>query len=320
MTLGEILDRTVTIYRARFLALVGIALIPALAMFSIHLADHALLQVGHLFRPPTQRATYVWNFVVGLFFYHVSTLVSFPMLPALTRVGSGQIMGSPVTSWEAIRFAAARFGGYFWIALLKVLFQLILPEVAAVGVIAAAAFVADAIGAFNDVAWSPAAWAILILPALGAGILFAWIGASLSLAFPVAVIEPVRGFRTLRRSWRLTRGSRGRVFAIWFTILAISWILGFGLQRCLWWIVVLLYWRFHLVLTANGFYVPIALLMNAFLAGVVGPIYPVAATVIYYDQRVRHEGYDIELLMAAAGMDAAPASEKAEATAVQTDW
>jgi hypothetical protein len=36
------------------------------------------------------------------------------------------------------------------------------------------------------------------------------------------------------------------------------------------------------------------------------PIYPIAKTLFYYDQRIRREGYDIERMMDAAGMTAPP--------------
>jgi hypothetical protein len=35
-----------------------------------------------------------------------------------------------------------------------------------------------------------------------------------------------------------------------------------------------------------------------------GPIYTIAITLFYYDQRIRLEGYDIERMMDAAGMTA----------------
>jgi hypothetical protein len=37
----------------------------------------------------------------------------------------------------------------------------------------------------------------------------------------------------------------------------------------------------------------------------IGPLFPIALTLIYYDQRIRLEGYDIEWMMAAAGMNSA---------------
>jgi hypothetical protein len=36
------------------------------------------------------------------------------------------------------------------------------------------------------------------------------------------------------------------------------------------------------------------------------PVYAIALVLFYYDQRVRQEGFDIEMLMRQAGMDAEP--------------
>jgi len=41
-----------------------------------------------------------------------------------------------------------------------------------------------------------------------------------------------------------------------------------------------------------------------------GSLYPIAVTLFYYDQRIRHEGYDIERMMDAAGLN--PSSLPAE--------
>jgi hypothetical protein len=43
-------------------------------------------------------------------------------------------------------------------------------------------------------------------------------------------------------------------------------------------------------------------LFYAVIAAVMGPLYPMAITLIYYDQRMRKEGFDIQKLMEAAGM------------------
>jgi len=42
--------------------------------------------------------------------------------------------------------------------------------------------------------------------------------------------------------------------------------------------------------------------MNTALSALTGPIYPIAITLFYYDQRIRHEAYDIEWMMQRAGL------------------
>jgi hypothetical protein len=45
--------------------------------------------------------------------------------------------------------------------------------------------------------------------------------------------------------------------------------------------------------------------VGAAVATLLGPIFPIALTLFYYDQRIRREGYDIERMMDVAGMSAA---------------
>jgi hypothetical protein len=42
-------------------------------------------------------------------------------------------------------------------------------------------------------------------------------------------------------------------------------------------------------------------------------LFPIALTLIYYDQRIRQEGFDIEMMVDAAGMNASAAVTPAEA-------
>jgi hypothetical protein len=57
-------------------------------------------------------------------------------------------------------------------------------------------------------------------------------------------------------------------------------------------------------------------LATACISILIGPLYPIAVTLFYYDQRIRREGYDIERLMETAGLTAPqtpPAGEKTAA-------
>jgi len=56
-------------------------------------------------------------------------------------------------------------------------------------------------------------------------------------------------------------------------------------------------------LLAVLFYQGGGLLAAAVVSALVGPLFPIATTLFYYDQRMRHEGYDIERMMEAAGLN-----------------
>jgi hypothetical protein len=51
----------------------------------------------------------------------------------------------------------------------------------------------------------------------------------------------------------------------------------------------------------------------------IGPIFPIAITLFYYDQRIRHEGYDIERMMDEAGLNAPVTSLSGESPAASAE-
>jgi len=60
----------------------------------------------------------------------------------------------------------------------------------------------------------------------------------------------------------------------------------------------------------------IRIVSEAAISTLLAPIFPIALTLFYYDQRIRHEGYDIERMMDAAGMNAPKSSLGGDSTAV----
>jgi hypothetical protein len=82
MTLGEILDRAVQIYRRKFLVFAGIAALPALVMFGIHAADRSWFHLHSLIHSSSHGSTTAWNFIVYLFYYHISGFLGLLFLPA----------------------------------------------------------------------------------------------------------------------------------------------------------------------------------------------------------------------------------------------
>jgi uncharacterized membrane protein (DUF485 family) len=61
----------------------------------------------------------------------------------------------------------------------------------------------------------------------------------------------------------------------------------------------------------GSIYLGIRLLSAAVAYILTGPIFPIALTLFYYDQRIRKEGYDIERMMEDAGL-IAPVTTLAE--------
>jgi hypothetical protein len=122
-----------------------------------------------------------------------------------------------------------------------------------------------------------------------------------SLAVPAIVIENLKVHRSMKRSSILTTGARGRIFVMVLLVLAVVMVISYGLQVPMMVLLVMSKGRLTLatqVLSAFGVF-----LSSSFVI----PIWSIALTLFYYDQRIRKEGYDVEWLMeqaAAAGNNA----------------
>jgi hypothetical protein len=312
MNLGEILDRTFEIYRKRLLVFVGLAAMPAVAMVGVHLVDIRWLHVSSLVRPFRQPGFFLWSAAVAIGFEHVRALFSIPFFPALTSSASKAAYGEPDSILASLRAVAMRLRTYIWIGVLKLLAEMVIPEILAAGAFIGIGSAADAAGLFDD--GSNLTPILLIVPPLAILIfLFLWLGACFSLAFPAAVFENAVGINAMQRSWKLSRNSRGRIVAVWLTIAVFGSILEFGLQMLYRrWMISTHAWP-HLSSAWRITYYAGAYTLNAIVIAFVGSLYPIAITLIYYDQRIRREGYDIEKMMEAAGLGeaGAPASKVA---------
>lgn len=116
-----------------------------------------------------------------------------------------------------------------------------------------------------------------------------------SLAVPIKVLENRGMTDAMQRSADLTKGSRGRIFVIWLLFIVLSIGVGFLLR----WPVEMaagVTSIFALQQTAPGW--QIALLVSAFIGQcLVGPLVTIAFSLVYYDQRVRKEAFDLQLMM-----------------------
>ena len=126
------------------------------------------------------------------------------------------------------------------------------------------------------------------------------------LAVPAKVLEHKGIFDSMSRSMELTKGHWGRIFVIGLLILALK----FGISSLLQWP----------ILIAAGFSLrggmqqmsvgwQVALLVSAFVAtSLVGGLATIAFSLVYYDERVRKEAFDLQLMMTTLDASALPVS------------
>jgi hypothetical protein len=129
-----------------------------------------------------------------------------------------------------------------------------------------------------------------------------------SLAVPAAVLEKIKTGQALERSRRLSEGSGGRVLLIYVLMLVLVYAVAIGAA----WLAALV---FRTQLVQNSFTAKVINQFVSFLVGAaVGPVMTIAFSLLYYDQRVRKEAFDIEHMMKA--LQPAVGSAAAAGTAV----
>jgi uncharacterized membrane protein len=326
MSLGEILDRTAQLYRTNFALLVGIAAVYAGTLLVLNLAQIGVAALlGHL-HMSRQLPWVTLAFVVvmiPLIFIFAGAAVA-----ANNRAVAWINLGQPATIRGAYRSILPRLGRYLWLMTI-VAFFIYLPFVLIFtgyfvflfayvrpkGLFAAGGASADP-GAAAVLAIVTLAFFLLAAAALVYAIFMAL---RYSLAIPASVIEDLKARKAIKRSIELTRGSRGRIFILLLLIFVIE--LGLATITQVFFIVA------AYTAAKRHATVPVWMQIAQQVVGFItnsfiGPMYATGLTLFYYDQRVRKEGFDIEWMMEAAGMNIpAPAVQAPPAsTPIETGY
>lgn len=145
-----------------------------------------------------------------------------------------------------------------------------------------------------------------ILVAIGLGLAFValilpsiWLYGTWAVATPALLIEGKHGSQALRRSFRLVRKRWWPTAGLLLLSTLMSSIVGGAFSAAL--LAVSLTGGSHAVLLT----VTVSSLAGAASAILTRPFHATVATILYYDLRVRHEGYDVELLAEQLGIEPA---------------
>jgi hypothetical protein len=303
MRLGEILDRTFQIYRERFWVFFAMAAIPGAAMTALESVNLFLWKL----RPPpdTIRLLGINSgnelFVLGE--YHCSLFFHALVWPWMIIAASQAYLGAESGILSSLRECGRRWGSWIGLSLMVYLLALIVPEVSGAAVGIGIAALGVWLSGDSEAVMDPLmTWSMSVL--MVAGYAFSlWMGAAYLEAIPAWCVERLKLRKSLGRGRRLSKGGRWRITFTrtipviigvtlqWAAYLAIRWAM-LGVARAThhaW---------FHYANLENSIY----LVSVAAISALVGPVFPVALTLFYYDQRIRKEGFDIEWLMESAGM------------------
>jgi hypothetical protein len=298
MSTGELMDRTVGLYKRNFKLFVGIASLGPITylLFQLLTVSSASLQAGRPNRvDPTAMASLGFGFLAGFFIMLAGMAIAHA---ATVRAVAAVHLGMPIKVVEAYRSLKGKIwrviGVFFCMGLLAGLAALV-----ATLLVVAAMLVLRTL--FENTGREAAIMAAFV----GVGtVLIVLISAMVvwvryALAIPCCVVEDLGVIKSIKRSAKLSKGSRFRIFLIYAVFLLLAVILGAALGGLAGGLG---------TLTTNA---P-ARLMLIYFAGFIAslltsPLATIGIALAYYDERVRKEAFDLQVMMSSLDSPAPPA-------------
>lgn len=286
MTTGELLDRTFNLYRNHFVLFVGIATVPPALMLVVN-----LIQAGMVARPAHSMvgAGLMAAGGIGMMLAFIAYAVGMAVAHAATVFAVSAVhLGRDTSVAESYGRVKGRYGRVVWVmvqaGLRAFLPSILLIIVAAVGI----PITMKGGGAGRAVAAFVVVLAMIIAAIAGLVLYLRY-----ALAVPACVLEDIKATAAIHRSMTLSAGSRGRIFVIYVLMVVITYIVLFAFMIPAGLLSALVAKGSPAVATL---FTGLAQFLAATLAG---PIATIALSLVYYDQRVRKEAFDIQLMVAA---------------------
>jgi hypothetical protein len=288
MSTGELLDRTFALYRKNFKLFVGIATVgpAAYLLFQLLLVGSVGLSAATGRAGAFAGASFGIGMLAGVLIMLAGTAIAHA---ATVKAVAAVHLGLPITIGGAYK----SLKGKLWRILGVFLVVILLVFVGAVIIV----IVASILGSLAVIGGAQAGRAGTVLGILGA-IVAAVIGAMLAitiyvryaLAVPACVVEDTGVLASLKRSAFLSKGSRSRILAVYSVFFILALVVALALGGLVGLISILI----PNVITK--------LILNSlagFVAGsLTGPLATIGIALVYYDERVRKEAFDLQWMMA----------------------
>ncbi len=291
MTLGEVLDRTFSLYKENFWLFAGIIAIPYLivvifTLFYSSALNSSLPASGTKYSP----AAFMHFFATtlgGAVLFGLIYLFVFAAAQAATVIAVSDLyLGRPASLHESYNRIRGHIVTVLLVMALVFLVALALPIVPAM--LFASLHVPILMGL-----------SLILLPIASV----VWLCRT-AVAVPVATLENKGVTDSILRSITLTRGSAAQIFAVYVLMAFLS-------------LVTSLVFHLPFLIAMGSPFKPHALSLTmrildglaSWVSGViVAPIGTIAFALIYYNQRIRKEAFDLEQLMASLGPGETPRS------------
>jgi hypothetical protein len=279
MQLGEILDGSFNIYRRHF----GLFMRLSVLLVGLPTALGIYLQI-RFGGSPQEMIAFFADHVASVVLFGFVLLVVYMTAGLLLRTGTIRIISDSYLGQEPALESALRLGAAKIIPLLLVTLSktvllglMMFVGVLVVTLLGVATKIIGVIGGL--LAFASGCALIWFIP---------YVATAYGVTTPVVVLEDLSSsFDAFGRSWDLTRGSRGKLFAT----VAVTWLISQFLPG-----LVVGGMSAALGVTAGSNAQPFVAVVGSLLGVVLAPILPCALTLAYYDLRVRREAFDIQIL------------------------
>jgi len=312
-TLGEILDRTAQLYRRNFWLFAGTAALPMVIIFVLALA---VLPAGIFAIPGIAGSASsaggtanVATMIQG-FAFIIAFLIVMPIYLALyvlaiagiTQATVSANRGEKLTIRAALKSAQPRFWTYLWYLILQGIMAALVPMILAAVIIGPLFYL---ITQSTGIGARVALGFVIFLVAVAALGVIVWLSLSYVMGMAVCVVEKKTAWDSLTRAMQLSRGTRGRIFVLFLLLMVLS-----AAVSTAGYILAILVGAVASVMGNGSTAMVVAGVVGGILYAIVSigaqvtlqPIPWIALVLFYYDQRVRKEGFDIEMMMEQAGM------------------
>ena len=295
LSTGEILDRTFQLYRSRFALFASLAALPAGVSFLsgvlqiLLTTGERVLKNGVHLQVVNKPILSVIIVMAGLLVY----FVFYGITQAATTWAVAEIyLGKPASVGTAWKTATSRWLRYVLVTL-RQYWSILWWPMLATAMFFAVLILVPRLGGRGFVAVGVLSFVFGLQ--IAASFLYAiYAGIRVSLAVPASVIESLGPNAAVRRSMTLLSERKGRIFLLGLMVIAISMIAGIVLSP-------LTFLAFR-AQGAERYLIQMIQLAGTFFSRLlVGPVAAIGVCLFYFDERVRHEGFDIEFLMQRAG-------------------
>ena len=312
LSLGELLDRTFTVYKSRFWLFCGIGAISALLQTAISAMQLAPMHLAGMMgafdaaknRPGVVTTPFQPNYLAGIGLGMGLALVAVSLLYLLVFVVtqaatvyalSEVYLGKTTTIGESLKATIGKWYRYLGIGIWQAGSMLWIPGVL---LIAGLILLATKITGLTILG------GVLIFLGIAGGFpvgVILWLRNSL--AVQATVIEGLTVRPSMARSKILTAGAKGKVFVLLLLAGALSYAASL-LQMPL-----MMFVMFTIASGGKAVVTEIIMLLVGFVGhALVQPVLMIGLSLLYFDQRVRKEAFDLVMLMGPASGAMAPAA------------